>query len=312
MYESIMSISLFAALYQANTNQNSSKQLSPLLNALFAVALFSLTAPFTQVALKDFSPEFITFFRAGTVGLCSLILAGYLAWQLPSKKNCLLILIGGLAIMLVFPYTVALSLSQWQASDLGVVLAGIPLITAWMASVIFKEKQNLAFWLCIFVGTGLLMLFAYVQASGHIHGAVFVMLIAAGIGYSFGGQVAKSIGGFKTICWMAIFYLPISALGLGFETPRMAANFQVASMDSIWALIYLALISQWIGFHFWYGAMAKIGIAKVGQIQLLQPFFTLLFSVLLLGVVLNAQQFIFAGLITLTVVVSMRYKVKIT
>jgi drug/metabolite transporter (DMT)-like permease len=58
-------------------------------------------------------------------------------------------------------------------------------------------------------------------------------------------------------------------------------------------------MSQWIGFHFWYGAMAKIGIARAGQIQLLQSFFILLFSVLLLGAALNAQQFIFAGLITL-------------
>jgi drug/metabolite transporter (DMT)-like permease len=290
--------------------KNKGKEGTAMFSALLAVVMFSLTAPMSEVALKAFSAEFITFFRAGVAGLCSLLLAGYLEWKLPSKKDCIGILIGGLAVILVFPYSLAMALSQWQASDLGVVLAGIPLLTACMAVLIFREKQNIVFWLCILVGTLLLMAFVYGQSSGVIHWSLFVMLLAAGIGYSFGGQVAKSVGGFKTICWMAIFYLPISALGLGYETPHMVANFKSAQMDSILGLLYLAFISQWIGFHYWYGAMAKVGIARAGQVQLLQPFFTLLFSVPLIDAVLNAQQFVFAGLITATVIVSIKYKEK--
>lgn len=283
-----------------------------MLSALFAIVMFSLTAPMSKLALTAFTPEFIAFMRAGLAGVCSLMLAGYLEWQLPKKQDCIKLLIAGGAVALLFPYSLVVSLEQWQAADLGVILAGIPLVTALFASFIFSEKQNRVFWCCILAGTVLLVLFAYGQPSAGVslsdNGPVFIMLLMAGIGYSVGGQVAKSIGGIKTICWMMIFYLPVSLLGLGFEASKNADAFTFDNLDAILALLYLSLISQWIGFYFWYGAMAKVGIAAAGQVQLLQPFFTLLFSVPLLGTVLSVEQFVYAGLITCTVVIAMKYR----
>ncbi len=285
-----------------------------MLSALFAVLMFSLTAPMSQLALTAFTPEFITFMRASLAGVCSLMLAGYLEWQLPKKQDCIKLLIAGGAVALLFPYSLAVSLEQWEAANLGVILAGIPLVTALLASLIFKEEQNAVFWCCILMGTVLLVMFAYGQ-SGVIgglsdNGPVFIMLLMAGIGYSVGGQAAKSIGGIKAICWMMIFYLPVSLLGLGYESPNNADAFTLDNLEAILALLYLSLVSQWIGFYFWYGAMAKVGIAAAGQVQLMQPFFTLLFSVSLLGSVLNAEQFVYAGLITCAVVIAMKYRAK--
>ena len=40
------------------------------------------------------------------------------------------------------------------------------------------------------------------------------------------------------------------------------------------ALLYVALFSQWIGFFAWNAGMAMGGIARVSQVQLLQPFVT--------------------------------------
>ena len=302
--------------YSRHAIVDSSKTLitsnTAMLSALFAVVLFSLTAPMSQIAMAVFSPEYITFMRAALAGVCSLMLAGYLEWQLPSRGNCFKLLLAGSAVTLIFPYTLNVSLTQYQASDLGIILAGIPLVTALLASIIFKEKQNTIFWCCILMGTALLVMFTISHSTQEIsllsHWSVFVMLIAAGIGYSVGGQVAKSIGGFKTICWMTIFYLPISLLGVGYETTQNAQFFSADHLAEVLALLYLCLVSQWIGFHFWYGAMAKVGISAAGQVQLLQPFFTLLFSAVILGTLLTLQQFIYAGLITLTVVIAMKYR----
>lgn len=279
-------------------------------SAVFAVVLFSLTAPMSQVALTAFTPEFIAFMRAGLAGVCSLMLAGHLGWSLPCKSHCITLLIAGFAVTLVFPYTLSVSLSQFDASDLGVILAGVPLITAFMASVLFKEKQNAIFWLCFIAGTVLLVIFSIAQSGQRLHlpnlWSIVLMLLSGSFGYTLGGQVAKSIGGFKTICWMTIFYLPVSLLGVGYESIHNGHALDVNNTESILALLYLCLISQWIGFHFWYGAMSKMGIATAGQVQLLQPFFTMLFSVPLLGSVLTFQQCIYAGLITCTVMISMK------
>lgn len=41
------------------------------------------------------------------------------------------------------------------------------------------------------------------------------------------------------------------------------------------SLAYVSLFSMLIGFVFWYKGLAQGGIAAVGQLQLLQPFFGL-------------------------------------
>ena len=51
-----------------------------------------------------------------------------------------------------------------------------------------------------------------------------------------------------------------------------------------WAgLIYLALVSQYFGFWLWNNALAIGGVARIGQVQLLQPFATLAIAAVLLG-----------------------------
>jgi drug/metabolite transporter (DMT)-like permease len=279
------------------------------LSALFAVVLFSLTVPMSQMAMAVFSPEFITFFRAGGAGLGSVCLMLLFKWKLPNKQHCVKLVIAGMAVTLLFPYFLVKALSAFSPQNMGVMLAGIPLITALIAVFIFTEKTNKVFWFSLLSGTGLLLHFSYSQSQNGFNVYAVLMLLMAGLGYSLGGQVAKSIGGFKTICWMCIFYLPVSIFGLGYEAIENTHGFSFVYLKELLALLYLALLSQWIGFHFWYGAMAKIGIARAGQVQLLQPFFTLFFCVPLLGNSLESHHLFYAGLITLTVVLTMKYRV---
>jgi drug/metabolite transporter (DMT)-like permease len=51
---------------------------------------------------------------------------------------------------------------------------------------------------------------------------------------------------------------------------------------------------MFIGFFFWYKGLALGGIARVGQVQLLQPFMTLLGAALLLGETLAGRNMLFA------------------
>ena len=57
---------------------------------------------------------------------------------------------------------------------------------------------------------------------------------------------------------------------------------------------YVSVFSMFIGFFFWYRGMAAGGIARVGQVQLVQPFLTLVGAALLLGEPLELSNFVFA------------------
>ena len=49
------------------------------------------------------------------------------------------------------------------------------------------------------------------------------------------------------------------------------------------SLLYLGVVSQFLAYVAWYGGMSLGGISRVGQIQYLQPFMMIGFSVLFLG-----------------------------
>ncbi|MCD0504830.1 EamA family transporter, partial [Bordetella petrii] len=60
------------------------------------------------------------------------------------------------------------------------------------------------------------------------------------------------------------------------------------------AFAYLAFGSMFLGFFAWYRGLAAGGIARVGQIQLLQPFLTVVAAALLFHEAVEPITFVFA------------------
>ena len=78
---------------------------------------------------------------------------------------------------------------------------------------------------------------------------------------------------------------------------------------SAWAgFAYVSLFSMWIGFFAWYRALA-LGAVRVSQIQLIQPFLSLLFAVPLLGERLDTVTVVFALAVIATVFVGKKMPV---
>jgi drug/metabolite transporter (DMT)-like permease len=72
-------------------------------------------------------------------------------------------------------------------------------------------------------------------------------------------------------------------------------------------LAYVSLFSMLIGFVFWYRGLALGGIAGVGQLQLLQPFFGLALAGLLLHEPVAWTMIAATGFVVLCVVGAKRY-----
>ena len=72
---------------------------------------------------------------------------------------------------------------------------------------------------------------------------------------------------------------------------------------SSWAgLAYVALVSQYLGFWLWNTALATGGVARIGQLQLLQPFATLAIAALVLGETVDLRMILFATAVVVVVV----------
>ncbi len=95
-------------------------------------------------------------------------------------------------------------------------------------------------------------------------------VIVCGLGYAEGAKLTRELGGSAG-----------DLLGAGdcpaVDAPRLAAGSARLLACHLGllraALGYVSLFSMLIGFIFWYKGLAACGIAAVGQLQLLQPFF---------------------------------------
>lgn len=114
-----------------------------------------------------------------------------------------------------------------------------------------------------------------------IHFADVLLLAAmlcASIGYGYGARLSQQMQAEHVICWALVISLPLTLPLALFNWP------QVPLKATTWAAFaYVAVFSMWLGFFAWYRGLALGGTVRVSQVQLVQPFMSMLFAVPLLG-----------------------------
>jgi drug/metabolite transporter (DMT)-like permease len=158
----------------------------------------------------------------------------------------------------------------------------LPLSTATFAVLRAGERPRAAFWVFSCLGSALVAGYALTQGvnTSPLGNAYMVAaIIVCGLGYAEGAKLSRTLGGWQVISWALILSLPAMALLSYFAMPDTFANVGQAAWIG---LIYVSAFSMLIGFVFWYRGLALGGIAAVGQLQLLQPFFGLTLAATLL------------------------------
>jgi drug/metabolite transporter (DMT)-like permease len=115
--------------------------------------------------------------------------------------------------------------------------------------------------------------------------------------------------GWEVISWVLVIGLPIS---LPAAVLTMPADLSHVAVKPWLALLYIALFSQWIGFFAWNAGMAMGGIARVSQVQLLQPFVTFALAATFTGETITPQILLFALAVVATVAISTQTRARAT
>ena len=268
---------------------------------LLGIVIFSATLPLTKLAVgsadaPQLSPWFVTFGRAAVAGVLSVLyllvqqLRG--VRQIPSGSQWGLLAVTALCVVVGFPLFLSLALRYVPSTHGAVVTGLLPLATAVVAALWFRQRPSPAFWACGILGTMLVLAFMVMRSlgsSGHfsLHLAdVFLLLamLSAALGYVSGARLTPSLGAERVICWVLVISLPLT-LPLAFA--HAPGDMQAIHAASWWAFAYLAVFSMWLGFFAWYRGLALGGAVRVSQVQLVQPFLSLLFAVPLLGETLD-------------------------
>lgn len=281
-----------------------------LLYGLLGMLAFSLTLPVTRVAVTYFDPIFV---GAGRVCLAAIPAAFLLYFDrnrprltFPQFKKLIVVSFG---VAIAFPILSAYGMTFLPAAHGAILFAVLPLTTAVAAALLLGERPSLGFWVSAFAGAVLVLVFSMIQGGGEpqIGDLLLILSVFAGaLGYAEGGRLAVDIGGWRVICWAVLIGSPVAlTVLLLFASPVV-----LDAPFSAWlAFAYVAFISQLAGFFVWYKGLALGGVAKVGQVQLLMPFFSLLGAFLLLGERLSPAYFVFAGAVVAMVALNRKMPV---
>lgn len=263
-------------------NQTMEKNTSGLINGLIGVLIFSGSLPATRVAVLEFDPVFLTVARATIAGMLALCMLWLFKEKRPARHQMLPLVIVALGVVIGFPLLTALAL-QYVTSAHSIVFVGmLPLATAAFGVLRGGERPRPAFWFFSILGSLLVVGFAVSQGlTASPAGDILMLLaiLACGLGYAEGAKLSKTLGGWQVISWALVLSLPIVAPLTWWLAPT---TFSGISTPAWWSLGYVSLFSMLIGFVFWYRGLAQGGIAAVGQLQLLQPFFGLALAATLL------------------------------
>ncbi|NTZ71181.1 DMT family transporter [Pseudomonas protegens] len=251
------------------------KTASGWLNGFIGVLIFSGSLPATRVAVLEFDPLFLTVARATIAGLLALCILLLFKQRRPSRVQLLPLTIVALGVVLGFPLLTALALQYVTSAHSIVFLGLLPLATAVFGVLRGGERPRPVFWLFSVLGSLLVVGYALSQGLTASPEGDLLMLMAVlvcGLGYAEGAKLSRTLGGWQVISWALVLSLPLMAALTLFSMP---ASFSGISLPAWVSLGYVSLFSMLIGFVFWYRGLAQGGIAAVGQLQLLQPFFGL-------------------------------------
>jgi drug/metabolite transporter (DMT)-like permease len=273
------------------------------------VFVFALTLPMTRLATgtadaPQLSPWFVTWGRAALAGGLSIAYLAMTRSPRPKPGQRLPLALSLLGNAIGYPLLLGWALREVTASHAAVITALLPLATAAAAAWLMHQRARLGFWLFAALGSALVAIYSLLRAHQLGHGfalshADLLLLgavVAASVGYVAGTKVTPSLGAERVISWVCVMALPITLPGAWLTWPD-----QPIALSSWLALGYVGVFSMWAGFFAWFRGLALGGALRVSQMQLLQPFISIVAAVPLLGESLDLMTLGFAMAVVTTV-----------
>ncbi|EHM01522.1 putative membrane protein [Acetobacteraceae bacterium AT-5844] len=270
-------------------------------HGLMGMVIFSGSLPATRLAVADFSPLFLTSARAVIAALLAAAILAVFRPKPPTRADLVALVTVAGGVVVGFPLLTALALQHISAARSVVFIGLLPLATALFGVLRGGERPRPLFWLFSGIGAAAVAGFALVNGgAGSLRGdlPMVAAVLLCGLGYAEGAVLSRRLGGWQVISWALLLSLPLMAV---FALATLPASWAAIGGSAWLGFAYVSVFSMLIGFIFWYRGLALGGIARVGQLQLLQPFISLVLSALLLREVVSWPMLATTGLVVLCV-----------
>ncbi len=281
-----------------------------LLLGFIGVVSFSLTLPATRIAVPQLGPVVVGLGRAIAAAALAAALLALKREPFP-KRHAAAIFATGLGVVLGFPLFSALALRAVPAVHGAVIVGFLPAATAMFAALRGGERPSVGFWFGSGFGLLAILAFAQVAGAGTFQAADVFLLLAvfsAAYGYAEGARIARDLGGWRVICWALVLIAPLLFIPVGYNIIRQGGLH--ANAAGWFGFAYVSVVSMFLGFFGWYAGLARGGIARVGQLQLLQLPLTIFWGASLLGERITPAAIVAASIVVASAMVTLRLRVQ--
>lgn len=255
-----------------------------------AMALFGMTLPMTRLATgSEQAPQLTPLFVTCARGVVAAALSALFLWATrspwPTRGQWAPLAVAAAGNAIAYPLLLALALREGPTQHAAVITALAPLLTSATAALVLRQRAGAGFWACAVAGCALVLAFSLWRAQQAGQGwrpspadiGLALGVLAASIGYVAGARITPVLGAERVICWVTIAALPVTLTGSLLSWAEQPPLARLA--PSAWlGFAYVSLFSMWIAFFAWYRALALGDAVRVGQVQLLQPFFAMAFA----------------------------------
>jgi drug/metabolite transporter (DMT)-like permease len=284
---------------------------------LLGTLIFAVTLPMTRLAVgtpeaPQMSGIFIAMGRAVVAAALSVMFLLATSAPRPQRRHVLPLAMTAAGVVLGFPLFMSIAMRHVEAVHASVIVGILPLATAAVGALLHRQRPSAGFWLCAGLGSSLVVAFAVLRSSAPSGGLsinladllLLAAMLCAAVGYGYGARLSQQMRPEHVICWALVMALPLTF-------PLALATWPAAPLKATawWGFAYLAVFSMWLGFFAWYRGLALGGTVRVSQVQLVQPFLSMLFAVPLLGERLDAVTIGFGLAVIATVFISKKMPV---
>lgn len=242
--------------------------------ALLTIVFWSLAYVFTRLALNCFSSFSLGFLRYFTASAVLLVFVLISKPPLPKKRDIPWFLLAGASGFFLYMVTFNQGQSQVSPSTASVVIATVPVITAALARVVYKEKLKPVQWAAVFIELSGVVVLTVLKSRLSLNTGL-LWLFAAALLLSTYNLLQKKLTKKYSSLQVTAFSIFAGTLMLSVFAPAGISELKTAPPIQYLYLGILGVFSSAIAYISWAKAFSKAKKASdVSNYMFLTPLFT--------------------------------------
>lgn len=274
--------------------------------ALATIFCWSLAFVFTRMTLSYFSAASLGFLRYLVASAALIVIAVIKKIKPPKPADWLLFLVSGFFGFFLYMIAFNKGLSSVPAATASVVNATVPVVTALIAGVVYREKVRGFQWVAVvieLIGIAVLT----VMSGGLTQSGGLVWLFLAALSLSTYNILQRKLTKKYTAMQASTYSIFAGTLMLAFFSPTAFRELAAAPAAQYIYVALLGVFPSAIAYVSWSVAFSKAErTSQVSNFTVLTLFFTSLLGILILGETPNAATLVGGG-ITLAGVLLFNY-----